>query len=149
MATNDQRDVPVRLDVRASDGDRERVVEILREHTAAGRLTAEELDERLDEAYGARTLSELDAVARDLPRPPVPRPERPERASQRRALLHGFPLAPGFALLAVVVAVVAMATDGDGLWLLWPLGFLWLKAGRWRHQHPRSEREPYALPPAA
>lgn len=149
MATNDERDVPVRPEVRASDADRERVVELLREHTAAGRLTAEELDERLDEAYGARTLGELRAVTRDLPQPPAPRPEGAERPARRRALSRGLPLAPGFALLAVLVAAVAAATGGEGLWLLWPLGFLWLKAGRWRHRHRRSERGPYALPPAA
>jgi hypothetical protein len=43
------------LDLRASDAERERVAASLREHCAAGRLTLEELSERLDEAYRART----------------------------------------------------------------------------------------------
>ena len=44
------------LDLRASDAERERVAASLREHCAAGRLTLEELSERLDEAYRARTM---------------------------------------------------------------------------------------------
>ena len=50
--------------VRASDAEREDVARPLGEHAAAGRLTPEELDERLDAAYGARTQGELDAPAR-------------------------------------------------------------------------------------
>ena len=46
------------LDLRVSDEQRERVAVALREHCAAGRLTLEELSERLDEAYRARTAGE-------------------------------------------------------------------------------------------
>ena len=45
--------------VRASDADRERIVEQLRQHTADGRLTMDEFDERLDAAYAAKTYGEL------------------------------------------------------------------------------------------
>jgi len=38
-----------------------------REHLAAGRLTLEEFDERLDRAYAAKTLGELDDLMADLP----------------------------------------------------------------------------------
>lgn len=55
------------LELRASDADRERVVDELREHCSAGRLTVEELDERVDSAYAARTLADLVPVTRDLP----------------------------------------------------------------------------------
>lgn len=55
------------LELRASDADRERVVEELREHCSAGRLTVDELDERIDSAYAARTLADLVPVTRDLP----------------------------------------------------------------------------------
>ena len=54
-------------DLRASDADRERVVTFLREHTVAGRLTLEEFSQRIDQAYAARTLAELEEVGRDLP----------------------------------------------------------------------------------
>src|SRR5258708_20838764 len=53
--------------IRASDEDRERVVSLLREHHAAGRLTAEEFNERLDKAYAAKTVGELDELMADLP----------------------------------------------------------------------------------
>jgi hypothetical protein len=53
--------------IRASDDDRDRVASLLREHYAAGRLTMEEFNERLDLAYAARTLGELDELLSDLP----------------------------------------------------------------------------------
>jgi hypothetical protein len=53
--------------IRASDEDRDRVVSLLREHHAAGRLTAEEFNERLDKAYAAKTMGELDELMSDLP----------------------------------------------------------------------------------
>jgi len=52
---------------RASDADRDRTVAALREHLAAGRLTVEEFDERMDKAYAAKTLGELDSLMADLP----------------------------------------------------------------------------------
>ena len=52
---------------RASDADRDRIVAALREHLAAGRLTIEEFDERMDKAYAAKTLGELDSLMTDLP----------------------------------------------------------------------------------
>ena len=48
--------------VRASDADRERVSELLREHYGAGRLSEEELSARVEALYGVRTVSELDAL---------------------------------------------------------------------------------------
>jgi hypothetical protein len=53
--------------VRASDEDRERLASDLREHAVAGRLDTDELEERLEAAYAARTTSELDELRRDLP----------------------------------------------------------------------------------
>jgi hypothetical protein len=47
--------------------DRDRVVEVLRVAAGDGRLTAEELDERLEAALTARTLSELAVLTTDLP----------------------------------------------------------------------------------
>jgi Domain of unknown function (DUF1707) len=53
---------------RASDPDRERVAEKLRDHAVAGRLTMAELDERSGQAFTARTLDQLDVLLADLPR---------------------------------------------------------------------------------
>src|SRR5512135_856024 len=53
--------------MRASDADRDRVTSLLREHHAAGRLTAEEFHERMERAMEAKTLGELDELMTDLP----------------------------------------------------------------------------------
>lgn len=54
-------------DMRAGDADRERLVEQLREHHAAGRLTLDEFDDRMTKAYEAKTYGELRTLTRDLP----------------------------------------------------------------------------------
>ncbi|MFF7729632.1 DUF1707 domain-containing protein [Streptomyces sp. NPDC008001] len=56
-------------EMRASDAERERVAEALREGVAEGRLTMEEFEERLEAAYKARTHGELEPLVRDLPAP--------------------------------------------------------------------------------
>ena len=53
--------------MRAADADRERVADVLREAVAQGRISFDELDERLDQAYSAKTYAELEAITRDLP----------------------------------------------------------------------------------
>jgi hypothetical protein len=60
--------------LRASDAERHRAVEVLRVAAGEGRLTIEELEERIEAAYHAKTLDELDALVADLPDPGVPAP---------------------------------------------------------------------------
>jgi Domain of unknown function (DUF1707) len=95
---------------RASDEDRERVVGVLREQMVAGRLTSEELDERVGAAYAAKTWTDLRGLVNDLPvtlhfadeRVPAAPPVavRPVRHRQRRSS----PLVPiAFAWLAIVI----------------------------------------------
>ncbi|WP_156726655.1 DUF1707 SHOCT-like domain-containing protein [Streptomyces apocyni] len=57
-------------ELRASDTDRERVAERLRDAVAEGRLDMEEFEQRLDAAYKARTYGELEPLTRDLPTTP-------------------------------------------------------------------------------
>ncbi|WP_406169618.1 DUF1707 domain-containing protein [Streptomyces sp. NBC_00996] len=54
-------------ELRASDADRERVAEQLRDALAEGRLDMEEFEERLEATYKARTYGELTPITRDLP----------------------------------------------------------------------------------
>ena len=61
-----------RATLKASDADREQIAERLRKATAEGRLLAEELEERLEATFTARTYGELDAVVADLPGATVP-----------------------------------------------------------------------------
>lgn len=58
-----------RSSMRASDQDRERTAEILREAAGDGRLSMSELDDRLEATYAAKTYAELEPVVRDLPHP--------------------------------------------------------------------------------
>ncbi|MFJ8144881.1 DUF1707 domain-containing protein [Streptomyces sp. NPDC096048] len=73
-------------ELRASDADRERVAEVLRDALAEGRLDMTEFEERLDATYSARTYGDLTPITRDLPAGPVDGPPRvsmtkePERA---------------------------------------------------------------------
>src|SRR5262250_718213 len=53
--------------LRASHEDRDRVIEVLRVAAGDGRLTADELDERVEVAFSARTYGELAALTSDLP----------------------------------------------------------------------------------
>ena len=70
--------------MRCSDADREVVAEAVRQAAADGRLTLEEMSDRLDVVYAARTYRDLEPVVRDLPGAhvpgvpglPVPRGER-------------------------------------------------------------------------
>jgi len=54
-------------DLRASHADRDQVAEILRVAAGDGRLTADELDERIEAALSARTVSDLATLTADLP----------------------------------------------------------------------------------
>lgn len=54
-------------EIRASDADRDRVAASLREHLAEGRLTMDELEERLESTYKARTMGDLERITADLP----------------------------------------------------------------------------------
>jgi hypothetical protein len=71
--------VPDPRNLRASDADRERVANVLREAAGDGRLTMDELDERLDAVFAAKTYAELEPITHDLPahgdvQAPVPAP---------------------------------------------------------------------------
>jgi hypothetical protein len=67
MADSEPGHEVARSDLRASHEDRDRVVEVLRVSAGDGRLTAEELDERLELAMTARTYGELAQLVADLP----------------------------------------------------------------------------------
>ncbi|WP_254665981.1 DUF1707 domain-containing protein [Streptomyces sp. WMMB 322] len=76
--------------VRASDADRDRVADILREAMAEGRLDAEEHSERVDAVYKAKTLGELEPLVRDLPAGRTHEAAAPASAEYRtQAPAHG------------------------------------------------------------
>jgi hypothetical protein len=70
---NGQSDLPATVageDLRASHADRDQVVELLRVAAGDGRLSPEELDDRLERALTARTYAELAVLTADLPATP-------------------------------------------------------------------------------
>jgi hypothetical protein len=81
--TGDRHDAGRQPSLRASHADRDRTVEALRDAAGDGRLTASELDERVEAALTARTGSELAALTADLPAEPGRQPKELVRIDQR------------------------------------------------------------------
>ena len=83
-----------RPETRVSDDDRHAVIEELQRHTADGRLTLDEFEERVDEVLQARTAADLKVTTRDLPAAPgVGRnPARRPRDVVGRHAQHAGPL---------------------------------------------------------
>ncbi len=77
---------PAPRDLRASDFERDRVVTLLGEAAADGRLTPAEHTDRVERAYQARTLGDLAALTRDLADPAA----QPIRLDGRRAVAGVF-----------------------------------------------------------
>jgi Domain of unknown function (DUF1707) len=104
--------------LRAADADREATGERLRHHHAEGRLDTEELQERIDRCYQAKTVGELERLLTDLP------PEPTSKGRLRRGGLRTVPLVP------IVIAIVAISAVSHGhhghfgFWVLIPLFFL-------------------------
>ncbi len=126
--------------LRASDDDRERFAQNLREHFAAGRIADDELAERLDAVYAARTMSELEAVVHDLPALPVsPAARRAELAERRAELRRHLVQQAGGSLTPFAICTVVWAASGaqSNFWpaflLIFPVLFLlrnaWLLYG--------------------
>src|SRR5436190_14496501 len=100
--------------IRASDAERERAVEQLREHGAAGRLDVDELADRVEQAYRARTHADLAVPLSDLP---DLRRRRARRARAVAGLRHHFTV---FAAVNLLLIGVWGATGGC-FWPIWPL----------------------------
>ena len=144
--------MPASPQMRASDDDRDRAASLLREHHAAGRLTIEEFQERLDAAYRSKTLGEIDELMADLPaidlyhlpdesmrrmaRAPAAQPVAPR--SEHGRLSPAWRAAWGsWASVSLVLFVIWLISavgnhSANGLWFLWvagPWGAVLL--GRW------------------
>ncbi len=89
-----------------SDLEREAVVEELRVHAVAGRLDADELAARAEQAYSARTVLELTNVLRDLPK------DRRSRVTRRRLPRSPFTLPAAGTACAAAATVVTASIDG-------------------------------------
>jgi hypothetical protein len=138
-----------RYDVRASDLDRERAVEFLKAHYAAGRLQPDELAWRSDAAYRAVAVSELDWLTSDLPaifRAPPPKRVSPLKAALAFALFVALivvvPPEAWLALMAIgamfaFVGFFLLAPIGIPLLILAGIVYLIVRSARPRSQPPR------------
>ena len=120
--------------LRASDADREHVIDTLKAAFAQGRLTKNEFDQRIGQTFASRTYAELAMVTADIPAGltrarPLPKPARARaRRPVNKAVAWG---AWGLITPAIFAGVLA---DNPIAWgLLAPLSFLyfigWLSAG--------------------
>jgi DUF1707 SHOCT-like domain len=120
-----------RVPVRIGDAERDRAIASLGDHFAAGRLTAEEFDQRMDQALKARFNEDLEPLFADLPRTVEP---DAQSNSNRRPDLHlawsaMLWMAPLIVIFAVVAAVVLSAP-----WLVWIFLWVFLITGLFRRR---------------
>lgn len=128
--------------MRASDADRDRVVELLRDHGAAGRLSTDELEERTDRALAARTHGELDTLLTDLPAVP----DRRRQAARREAAWNGYSdhLRSYLMVMALLVAIWALTGMGY-FWPIWPALGWGIGIASHRASLPRGSRPRRAI----
>jgi hypothetical protein len=89
--------------IRVSDAEREHVVAHLQHATVEGRLSLDELGDRVSAAYAARTRIELEQIVDDLPRPPRPEAGPPPPPSPESPISNG--LLAGLVLTMGIAAV--------------------------------------------
>ena len=125
--------------LRIGDAERDRAIAALGDHFAAGRLSTEEFEQRMDQAIKARYNDDLEPLFVDLPRTAEPTHGAEVAASGRMPLAWSamFWLAPLLVICAVVAAVVLSAP-----WLVWIFLWMFLITGLFRH------RRRYVGPPA-
>jgi Domain of unknown function (DUF1707) len=108
--------------LRASDEQRERAAQEIREHFAAGRLNDDELSERVQAAYSARTEQDLKALLADLPRLPATRAQQKAELAARRGQLQRRLLQEtgGGAALFLLCTVIWLVSGAHGqFWPIW------------------------------
>jgi hypothetical protein len=116
--------------LRAANDDRKRVTDWLQAQYVAGRLTSQELEDRIGQALAARTMGDLEALTADLPpiqTPAAPRsaPESPRgrRHHRRHGAEKGFGAhATSYVLvMAFLVTIWLLTTPGGYFWPMWPM----------------------------
>ena len=110
-------------EMRVSHSDRDAVVSDLSEHFQAGRLTAEEFDERMGRALAARTWGELRDLLADLPATRLaPQAPAPRSFSGQPLPVSGRVAPPLIAVLAGIgITTAVLVNVSHGRW-----GFIWL-----------------------
>jgi Domain of unknown function (DUF1707) len=135
--------------LRASDADREQVIEVLKSAFAQGQLAKNDFEPRIGQAFAARTYAELADVAAGLAgTEPVRKPDRvqvrkaaaPDPARARAKKAAGWS-AYGIVLPAIIAALiipgyanigVAVATTAAVYFIFWLIGsFIMIANAEW------------------
>jgi DUF1707 SHOCT-like domain len=113
--------MPDAPDLRVSDEQRDKAAQEIREHYAAGRLTDDELSDRIQAAYSARTEQELSKLLADLPKLPASPAQRKAEIAQRRRELQRRLLqeAGGGSGAFVICTAIWVASGASGFF--WPI----------------------------
>jgi hypothetical protein len=133
-------------ELRASDADRERTADQLRTAAAEGRLTADELEERLELAFGARTEVELEPLTADLP--VLARPTSTDArtgTTRERRRFRAPPDFPPFVFVSLMLVGIWALTGMGYFWPVWPIGgwgISFLAPGRLRGSCRRRSSNP-------
>lgn len=129
--------------LRVADADREQLVEELREHALAGRLSSEEMEERIGSAYRAMTRADLDALRADLPvsSTSVALALRKRKGQLRRRLVQE--TGGGLGVSALCVGVWLASGPSGSFWPGWVIGVTLLPVIRdaWQLLGPGSDLE--------
>jgi len=93
--------------LRASDSDRDRVVDMLKAAFVQGRLTKDEFEARVGQTLASRTWGDLTALTADIPAWPLPRPVRKPARPPSSPPAHAVVKAVACAIIAVATIAVA------------------------------------------
>jgi hypothetical protein len=122
-------------EVRIGDAERDRAVAALGDHFAAGRLTREEFDERIDQAMQARFDRDLRSLFGDLPVSADAEPEHHSVSTPGWRMGLGMAIPLLFWLLPLLlVASVILAIALSAPWLFWGLLWLFIITRFWAHR---------------
>jgi hypothetical protein len=112
--------------MRVSSEEREHAVERLREHYYAGRLSSQELEVRVHDAYSAVEQADLERLLRDLPSETKPAAGAPDPRRRRLAQL----VAPYLLTSVFLIAIWAISGRDGSFWPIWPILVFGLIVGR-------------------
>jgi hypothetical protein len=104
--------------LRASDADRDRVIDRLRDAAGEGRLEPDELEQRVGAALRARTYAELSWLVADLPHVADRRGSHPRPVVRTALVAGGLAVATVVAVVVVAVLVIAAIALTATLWVI-------------------------------
>ena len=109
--------------LRASHADREHVIDVLKAAFVQGRVTKDEFDARVGQAFASRTYAELAAVTVDIPARQIAdqSPSKPARAQGRPKMSYATKTRRCVVIALAMMSVATFAPGGPALLLFAPL----------------------------